>query len=501
MQPAYVAIDLKSFFASVECVERGLDPLCTNLVVADKSRTEKTICLAVTPSLKAYGISGRARLFEVVQRVRQENWRRRQRIRGHSLTGTSCDARILRKHPQRALAFHIASPHMKKYMEFSSKIYSIYLRYVSPDDIHVYSIDEVFIDLTRYLKSYKMSARELTMTIIRDVLRTTGITATAGIGTNLYLCKIAMDIVAKHIAPDRDGVRIAELDEASYRRHLWSHRPITDFWRVGRGYAKRLEAQRLYTMGDIARCSVGRPDEYYNEELLYRMFGINAELLIDHAWGHEPCTIEAIKKYRPSDRSICSGQVLHSPYTFDKARIVVREMTEAMSLALFAKGLSTDKLDLTVGFDIENVAAGYDGETVTDRYGRTVPKHAHGLADLGGHTASTRRMTEAVMALYDRIIAKNMLVRRINLTACHVCDEAELARRQSVGQLSLFGENSCRKAQNDEEKAAQAREKQMQSTLISIHRKYGKNALLKGLNFEEGATGRSRNRQVGGHRA
>ena len=371
----YLAIDLKSFYASVECAARGLDPLKTNLVVADEERTEKTICLAVSPPLKAYGIGGRARLFEVNERVRQVNAERRQRAPGRTLTGSSCDADALAAQPELALDFIIARPRMALYMQVSTQIYRIYLKYIAPEDIHVYSIDEVMMDVTNYLQTYHMTARELAKVMISDVLHTTGITATAGIGSNLYLCKVAMDIMAKHVQPDKDGVRIAALDEMSYREQLWAHRPLTDFWRVGHGYAKKLEAIGIYTMGDVARCSIGKPNKYYNEELLYRMFGINAELLIDHAWGWEPCRMQDIKAYRPETNSICSGQVLQCPYSFEKARLVVREMAEAVALDLLEKKLVTDQLTLTVGYDIENTAGGsYHGEIVTDRYGRKIPQ-------------------------------------------------------------------------------------------------------------------------------
>ena len=351
----YIAIDLKSFYASVECRERNRDPLTTNLVVADPSRTEKTICLAVSPSLKAYGIPGRARLFEVVQKVREANNIRRRNIPDHHFNGSSDDSTKLGTDPTLQLDYIIAPPRMALYMEYSTRIYDIYLKYIAPEDIHIYSVDEVFMDVTGYLNTYHMTARELAMTMIQDELKTTGITATAGIGTNLYLCKIAMDIVAKHIEPDKDGVRIAELDEMSYRRKLWSHKPITDFWRVGQGYAKKLAEYGLYTMGDVARCSGGKANELYNEDLLYKLFGINAELLIDHAWGYEPCTMEQIKAYKPETNSICTGQVLHCPYDFDKTRLVVKEMTDLMSLDLVDKGLVTDQIVLTIGYDIDNL--------------------------------------------------------------------------------------------------------------------------------------------------
>lgn len=383
----YIAIDLKSFYASVECIERKLNPMTTNLVVADRSRTEKTICLAVSPSLKSFGIPGRPRLFEVVQKINEVNAGRKWRAPGGSFTGTSYDFEELRNNPKLAVDFIVALPRMAHYIEYSTQIYNIYLKYVAPEDIHIYSIDEVFMDVTDYLKSYRMTARELAMTIILDVLDEVGITATAGIGTNMYLCKVAMDIVAKHIEPDEKGVRIAELDEMSYRRLLWNHRPLTDFWRVGRGYAKKLEKAGLFTMGDIARCSIGKPEDYYNEDLLYKMFGVNAELLIDHAWGYEPCTMKEVKAYKPSTNSVCSGQVLQCPYDFHKARMVIREMVDMMVLDLVDKRLVTDQIVLTVGYDIENFKDAdrrrkYTGEITTDHYGRKIPKHAHGTKNL-----------------------------------------------------------------------------------------------------------------------
>lgn len=427
----YLAVDLKSFYASVECIERGLDPLTTNLVVADLSRTEKTICLAVSPSLKAYGVSGRARLFEVVQRVKEVNAQRQSRAPGRKLTGASYDAPALAASPKLAVDYIVAPPRMALYMERSTQIYNVYLKYIAPEDLHVYSIDEVMMDVTSYLPLYGLTARELAMRMILDVLRTTGITATAGIGTNLYLCKIAMDIEAKHIPPDKNGVRIAELDEMSYRRSLWSHRPLTDFWRVGRGYAKKLEAHGLYTMGDIARCSLGGPNDFHNEELLYKLFGINAELLIDHAWGYEPATIADIKAYRPESSSIGSGQVLQSAYSFEKARLVVHEMADMLALDLVDKDLMTDQIVLTVGYDIDNLKGAYRGEVTADRYGRAVPKHAHGTENIGEYTSSTKRMVQAALSLYDRIVDKRLLVRRMYLAANRVVLETEAPRPSS----------------------------------------------------------------------
>ena len=502
MQKQYVAIDLKSFYASVECIERELDPMTTNLVVADASRTEKTICLAVSPSLKAFGVPGRPRLFEVVQKVGEVNALRQSRAPGRTLTGKSWDALQLQADPTLGVDYLVAPPRMAHYMEHSAKIYGIYLKYVAPEDIHVYSIDEVFMDVTPYLRNRGMTAREFTRMIIQDVVDTTGITATAGIGTNLYLCKVAMDIVAKHMEADEYGVRIAELDELSYRRLLWNHRPLTDFWRVGRGYVKRLEKVGLYTMGDVARCSLGRSDEFYNEELLYKLFGVNAELLIDHAWGWEPCTIAQIKSYRPQTNSLGSGQVLHCPYTSEKAKLVAREMTDMLVLDLVDKGLVTDQMVLTVGYDIENltdpeIRKHYSGPVVTDHYGRKVPKHAHGTVNLSRATSSTRWIVDAVMELYDRIVDPKLLVRRINLTAARVRAEQIESQSQTFEQLDLFSDLQ----QQEEENAALEREKRRQQALLHIKKKYGKNAIVKGMNLEEGATAMDRNKQIGGHKA
>ncbi len=500
----YIAIDLKSFYASVECVERGLDPMTTHLVVADKNRTEKTICLAVSPSLKAYGVPGRARLFEVVQKVKEINASRRHAAPGRRLNGTSCQADELRRTPELALDYIVAPPQMAHYMEVSTRIYQIYLRYIAPEDIHVYSIDEVFIDATHYLKTYGLSARELAMKMILDVLRTTGITATAGIGTNLYLCKVAMDIGAKHIAPDKNGVRIAELDEQRYREMLWTHRPLTDFWRVGKGYATKLEAAGLFTMGDVARCSIGGPGEYYNEDLLYKLFGVNAELLIDHAWGWEPCTIADIKAYKPQSNSVGSGQVLTCPYPFDKARLVVREMTDLLVLELVDKGLATDQIVLTVGYDrasLTDPGVHYRGAVTTDRYGRQIPRHAHGTANLGQHTSSTRQILQAVTDLFDRIVDERLLVRRMYIAANHVMDEATVKRENTCEQLDLFTDYAAEKKRRQEEQEARERERAIQETTLAIKKKFGKNAILKGMNLQEGATAKDRNRQIGGHKA
>lgn len=502
----YIAIDLKSFYASVECKERGRDPLTTNLVVADASRTNKTICLAVSPSLKAYGIPGRARLFEVVQKVKAVNRERLRYAPNHAFSGESDDDEQIKKDPGLAISYITAPPRMALYMKYSTDIYQIYLKYVAPEDIHVYSIDEVFMDVTHYLNTYHMTASELARKIIQDVQLTTGITATAGIGTNLYLAKIAMDIMAKHIPADSTGVRIARLDEQTYRRFLWDHRPITDFWRVGRGYAKKLEACGLYTMGDVARCSVGKPNEYYNEELLYQMFGVNAQLLIDHAWGYEPTTIQDIRNYRPESRSVGTGQVLQCPYSYEKARLIVQEMTDVLVLDLVDKGLATDQMVLTVGYDIENLkgnksVGAYSGEVTTDRYGRKVPKHAHGSANLKEPTSSTRKITESVMQLYDDIVDKNLLVRRINLVANHVVKEAELCLTKEYEQLELFTDYEALQEEKKQEQEEQKKEKQMQHAMLDIKKKYGKNAILKGMNLQEGAMTRERNRQIGGHKA
>lgn len=500
----YAAIDLKSFYASVECMERNLDPLTTNLVVADASRTEKTICLAVSPSLKEYGIPGRARLFEVVQKVREVNRERRSQNGGHEFEGASYNALELQKDSTLKLDYIAAPPRMAYYMEYSTRIYNIYLKYVAPEDIHVYSIDEVFMDITSYLKASGFSEREFVKQIIKDIYDTTGITATAGMGTNLYLCKVALDIVAKHVTPDKDGVRIARLDELTYRKLLWSHRPLTDFWRVGKGYAKKLEAHGMYTMGDVARCSVGKADEYHNEELLYKLFGINAELLIDHAWGWEPCEISDVKAYKPRTNSVGSGQVLHCPYSFEKAKLIVREMTDLLALNLVDKGLVTDQIVLTVGYDIENLTAmnaNYNGEITIDVYGRKIPKHAHGTVNLTTHTSSTKAIMDAVMGLYDKMVNPKLLVRRVNLTANHVIDEKEIVKEESFEQLNLFTDYTLEEKKREEEKILQEREKRMQQAVLSIKKKYGKNAILKGMNFEEGATTRDRNAQIGGHKA
>ena len=508
MEHTYIAIDLKSFYASVECVERKENPLTTNLVVADESRTEKTICLAVSPSLKAFGIPGRARLFEVVAAVKEVNRRRIAAIPERKFSGKSCHAEDIDSDKSLAVSYIVAPPRMAKYMEYSTRIYQIYLRYFAPEDMHVYSVDEVFMDATRYLSTYKMSARELTRKIIQDILSETGITATAGIGTNLYLCKIAMDVWAKHTEADKDGVRIAELDEMSYRRYLWDHKPITDFWRVGRGYAKKLAENGMFTMGDVARCSVGKPGEFYNEGLLYDLFGVNAELLIDHAWGWEPCTIEDIKAYKPSANSISTGQVLSEPYDFEKTRLIIREMTELLVLDLLDKHLVTDRMVLTVGYDIENLTDksrrnAYSGEVVTDRYGRKIPKHAHGTANLKEKTSSISIIMDAVMELYDRIMDPALLTRRMSVVAANVVDEseAEAQKKETYEQLTLFTDIEAEEERKKEEKAALLKERKAQEAVLAIRKKFGKNAILKGTNLEEGATTIDRNRQIGGHKA
>lgn len=498
----YIAIDLKSFYASVECISRDLSPLTTNLVVADPSRTEKTICLAVTPALKAWGLPGRPRLFEVVQKVNEINALRRMKSPKKRLEGESFDAGVLDSCPEKALSYIVAPPRMAKYLECSAKIYSIYLRYISPEDIHVYSIDEVFIDATKYLKTYRLSARQLAKRMLDEVLAETGITATVGIAPNLYLCKIAMDIVAKRIVPDDQGVRIAELTEESYRRLLWDHRPLTDFWRVGRGYAKKLESNGMYTMGDVARCSVGGPEEPRNERLLYKLFGVNAELLIDHAWGWEPCTIADIKAYKPENKSICSGQVFQGPCTHETTRLIVREMADAMALDLVDKGLVTDQIVLTVGYDRENltrpeIASKYTGAVAKDHYGRSVPKHAHGTYNLPEAASASSAITEAAVELFDRISDPSLLARRVTLTANRVTSEADADMNMPPEQMDLFSDGRALAKR----RAALAREQNIQKAVIRLKKKYGKNTLFKGMNMQEGATGLTRNRQIGGHRA
>ena len=490
----YVAIDLKSFYASVECKERGLDPITTNLVVADSSRTEKTICLAVSPALKSYGIPGRARLFEVVQKVKEINVYRKRKATNRTFTGSSYSDIELKKNKNLELSYIIAPPRMAYYMKYSSKIYKIYLKYFSSEDIYVYSIDEVFIDVTHYLKTYNMGAKELVTKVIQDVYQTTGITATAGIGTNLYLCKIAMDIVAKHVKPDKNGVRIAGLDEMTYRKLLWNHRPLTDFWRVGKGYTKKLEEHGMYTMGDVARMSVK------NEDLLYKLFGVNAELLIDHAWGWESVTIESIKAYRPATNSICSGQVLHCPYNYENTKIIVKEMTELLALDLVERGLVTNQIVLEVGYDVDNlknqaISSLYNGEIATDKYGRKVPKHAHGTINIDHQTASSKVLTEHIIKLYEQIVNKQLLVRRINITVNNVLNE-NMVKTSDYEQINLFVDY----AEVNEKRKKEEAEKEIQKAMIDIKSKYGKNAILKGMNLQKEGTTIERNRQIGGHK-
>ena len=545
MSKTYISIDLKSFYASVECMERGLDPLNTNLVVADASRTQKTICLAVSPSLKAYGIPGRARLFEVEQKVKEANARRQTKAPKNILDGKSVFASELNENPNLAIDYIAAKPRMALYMSKSTQIYDVYLRYIAPEDIYAYSVDEVFIDASGYLKPYGLNAHDFARLLVREVFKETGITATAGIGPNLYLCKIAMDIGAKHTEADADGVRIAELDEYSYRRLLWDHRPITDFWRVGRGYAKKLAKKSIFTMGDIARCSLGTSSDYYNEDLLYKMFGVNAELLIDHAWGYEPCTLAEVKSYSPQRKSLVSGQVLQNAYTYEKTRIVVREMMELLALDLVDKGLLTNQIVLTVGYDIENLSdperrKAYKGEITVDGYGREIPKHAHGTGNLPFSTASTKLTTDCVLEVFDRVIDESLLTRRISITANNLVLESEYKRESEVAsaepeQISMFDmlaggddsqapervsskeatvyseqdkPNSTMVAEsilgstgNDNDEDALEKEKQVQEAMLKIKKRFGKNAILKGTNLQEGATAKERNAQIGGHKA
>ena len=545
MSKTYISIDLKSFYASVECMERGLDPLNTNLVVAVASRTQKTICLAVSPSLKAYGIPGRARLFEVEQKVKEANARRQTRAPKNILDGKSVFASELNENPNLAIDYIAAKPRMALYMSKSTQIYDVYLRYIAPEDIYAYSVDEVFIDASGYLKTYGLNAHDFARLLVREVFKETGITATAGIGPNLYLCKIAMDIGAKHTEADADGVRIAELDEYSYRRLLWDHRPITDFWRVGRGYAKKLAKKSIFTMGDIARCSLGASSDYYNEDLLYKMFGVNAELLIDHAWGYEPCTLAEVKSYRPQRKSLVSGQVLQNAYTYEKTRIVVREMMELLALDLVDKGLLTNQIVLTVGYDIENLSdperrKAYKDEITVDGYGREVPKHAHGTGNLPFSTASTKLTTDCVLEVFDRVVDESLLTRRISITANNLVLESEYKRESEVAsaepeQISMFDmlaggddsqapervsskeatvyseqdkPNSTMVAEsilgstgNDNDEDALEKEKQVQEAMLKIKKRFGKNAILKGTNLQEGATAKERNAQIGGHKA
>ena len=493
----FIAIDLKSFYASVECRKRNLNPLTTNLVVADESRSEKTICLAVTPSLKSYGVPGRARLFQVVSKVKEVNEERRRKAPRHKLIGKSYDNVVLQNNPSVAVDYIVAEPHMAHYIEYSKLIYKIYLKYIAKEDIHVYSIDEVFIDATSYLKLYKTSAHELAITMIRDILETTGITATAGIGTNLYLAKIAMDIDAKHQRPDKDGVRIAELDEYSYRERLWSHRPITDFWRVGAGVARKLEKYYIYTMGDIAKCSLGSADDFYNEELLFKLFGVNAELLIDHAWGIEPCTMMDIKSYKPLSNSLGSGQVLHCPYTYSMARVVSLEMADDLASDLVRKNLRTNQISIYIGYDIENIHSdNFKGKVEKDHYNRIAPMHSNKTMNLSSYTASAKEISSAVEEFFKLHMDQNLLIRRIYITATRVINSEDAESLEDM-QLDLFTDPE------EEEKKHCRKEKEasIQKALLSIKDKYGKNSILKGVSYEEGATAKERNNQIGGHKA
>ena len=496
----YMAIDLKSFYASVECVERELDPLNTNLVVADSSKTEKTICLAVSPSLKQYGIGGRARLFEVVQKAKEINRQRKIDNEYREFKGKSCIDSELKNNSNLELGFIIAPPRMAFYINYSKKIYEVYLKYISPEDIHVYSIDEVFIDATNYLKTADKTPREFAKMIIQDIYKTTGITATAGIGTNLYLAKVAMDIVAKHVKADNDGVRIAQLDEMRYRKYLWHHQPITDFWRVGKGYAKKLNEAGLYTMGDIAKCSVGSEDRYYNEDLLYDMFGVNAELLIDHAWGYEPCTMKHIKAYKPESSSLGSGQVLSRPYSFNEGKIVLKEMIDTLCLDLVSKNLVTDQITVTVGYDKDNIKTDYIGEIKDDRYGRKIPKHAHGTVNIGRYVSSTKLITQKVLNWYDSSVNKELTIRRFALSANHV-NEFTKKHEETYQQLNLFTDYDQQKMDEEKQRRDLEKEKRLQEATLKLKQKFGKNAVLKGMNLVEGATGKDRNNTIGGHKA
>lgn len=486
----YIAIDLKSFYASVECRERGLNPLTTNLVVADSSRTEKTICLSVTPALKQYGIPGRARLYEVVQKVAYINRQRKCSATNHKFTGSSYDDTELKKNYNLEVRYIVAPPRMSYYMKYSTRIVDIYLKWFSMDDIYVYSIDEVFIDITNYLNTYKCTPRQLATKVIKEILKETGITATCGIGTNMYLCKIAMDIVAKHTEADSDGVRIAGLDEMAYRKFLWNHRPLTDFWRVGKGISKKLEKNGMFTMGDVARKSI------QNEDVLYKLFGKNAELLIDHAWGFESCTIESVKSYKPLRNSISSGQVLSRPYNYDETKLIVKEMAELLSLDLVKKDLITSKLVLEIGYDVGNISHGYTGETKRDFYGREVPKHAHGTINIDHKTSSTKIIIEEFTKLYDKIIDKRLFSRRITLVAQDVVNEADYKRNRTYQQMDLFTDYTELEKQRQKEES----EKMLQKTVINIKSKYGKNAILKGMNFIDVGTTIERNGQIGGHK-
>lgn len=499
MDKIYACIDLKSFYASVECRERQLDPLTTNLVVADSERTEKTICLAVSPSLKGYGIKGRARLFEVVKKIKEVNYERKKLIYNHRFIGKSFNDLELKNNKKLAVDYIVAPPRMAYYMKYSTDIYNIYLKYIAQEDIYVYSIDEVFCDLTNYLNYYNMTANELVTKMIHDVHDTTGITATAGIGSNMYLAKVAMDIVAKHIEPDKFGVRIASLDELSYRKLLWSHTPLSDFWRVGKGYQKKLEDNNLYTMGDIARCSID------NEELLYKLFGINAELLIDHAWGYEPCTLKDVKAYKPASNSISNGQVLHCPYNYHKTKLIISEMADSLALNLVSKRVVTDQLTLTIGYDVENLTnrkinEEYDGPIIKDYYGRCVPKDAHGVINLDHKTSSSKLITDNILILFDKIINKKLLVRKVTVGANNVVNEDKEKFKHRMEQTDLFTDYELLDSMREKTIIKEKEENKLQHVLIGIKKKYGKNAILKGMNLEEGATAKERNKQIGGHK-
>lgn len=500
MKRSYIAIDLKSFYASVECKKRGLDPLTTNLVVADIEKTEKTICLAVSPSLKSFGVPGRPRLFEAIQKVKEANRKRQHKIKYYKFTGKSTDYNELMNNPELEIDFIIAPPHMADYMQYSNRIYEVYLKYIAPEDIHVYSVDEVFIDATAYLKSYNMTAHDLAMTMIRDVLNTTGITATAGIGTNLYLCKVAMDIVAKKMPADKDGVRIAELDEYSYRHRLWTHQPLTDFWRVGNGISSKLELLGLHTMGDVARFSMK------HESYLYKLFGINAELLIDHAWGVETTTMECIKKIKPQRKSLSSGQVLSEPYTYEKANLIVKEMTDLLVLDMIEKGFMSNQFVLTVCYDVQSlidpiIRNKYNGPVVKDWYGRPIPKHAHGTINLEDYTDSITKILKAVETLYERIVNKDLLVRKIYVVASKLKPYSKVKKKDPYEQIDLFTDYEELERKRKQEEVFLEKEKSLQLAILDIKNKYGKNAILKGMNLEEGATAKTRNEQIGGHRA
>lgn len=499
MDRIYMCIDLKSFYASVECRERNLDPLNTNLVVADSSRTDKTICLAVSPSLKSYGLSGRCRLFEAKQKVRDVNYVRRKNNNCKKFSDKSYIDSELKKDKSLELDFIIAPPRMKKYMKYSTDIYNVYLKYIAPEDIFVYSIDEVFCDITSYLNTYKLTPKKLVSKMIKDVYDTTGITATAGIGTNLYLAKISMDIVAKHTEPNEIGVRIAEIDEMSYRKLLWNHKPLTDFWRVGKGYAKKLEQNNMFTMGDVARCSIE------NENLLYKLFGVNAELLIDHAWGYEPTTMQDVKNYKPESNSISEGQVLHCPYNYEKTKLIVMEMIDNLSLNLVSKEKVTNQIVLTIGYDIDNltdpiISKKYNGEITYDQYGRAIPKHSHGTITLEYKTSSSKVLMKKCLELFERIVNKDLLVRRVNVTACNIVDEKEADKEVVHEQLDLFTMNSNKSVIDEQDKLNRKEELKLQKIMLELKNKYGKNAILKAMNLEEGATARDRNNQVGGHK-